>query len=98
MLVTVVDEQGHGIDDPKLTVEFQRAIDQPWEACWNTPRTDETSLESIQSPVWFCGGDIDGRFNIRATLGDLRARTDGIRVKMADRCHVTTRNVELLLQ
>jgi len=97
IMVTVVDEDGHGIEDPKLVVEFQRGAEQPWEACDNESRMDETTFERLRSARWRCGGEVAGTLNVRATLGEMSGRTDGVRVK-ADACHVQTREVEVVLQ
>lgn len=98
MLVTVVDEQGNGVADPKLRVEAQRGNDGQWLACSSLPNDYPENDISSPSPTWLCGADTAGTYNVRATLGELSGRTDGVRVKMADKCHVKTRDVELLLQ
>ena len=98
MIVTVVDEQGNGVADPALKVEEQRGDDGKWWPCSNLPNGYDENDGSIPSPTWWCGGDTAGTYNVRATLGEMSGRTDGIRVNMADRCHVQTRDVELVLQ
>ena len=98
MIVTVVDEQGNGVADPRLTVETQRGNDEKWWACDNLLKYFEDGREPTPSPTWWCGGDTAGTYNVRATLGEMSGRTDGVRVNMADRCHVQTRKLEVVLQ
>ena len=96
--VTVVDQQGNGVADPKLRVEAQLGDDGQWRACYNELEYFGDGSDPIPTPTWWCGGDTAGTYNVRATLGEMSGRTDGVRVNMADRCHVKTRDVELVLQ
>ena len=97
MIVTVVDEQGNGVADPKLRVEAQLGDDGQWRACYNELEYFGDGSDPIPTPTWRCGGDTPGTYNVRATLGQMSGRTDSVRVK-ADACHVKTRKVEVVLQ